>query len=186
MAEHRIQTKKAAIAQYWLDTDEGLARLPRNEAANWDLPACFACGFSGTDDDDAVAEWKLWNRAVLERCHLVPAALGGSDEPSNLVLLCRRCHQDAPNVADPTYMLDWIARRDPWLSHHLALLNRTVDRSHLRDVVDGFTDEQVEAAQRILSELLRTWTGTHGLRFTESTLEAVIVESITRAGRVAS
>lgn len=44
----------------------------------------------------------------MERCHIVPAALGGKGEPSNLVLLCHRCHLDNPNITDSEIMWDWI------------------------------------------------------------------------------
>jgi hypothetical protein len=53
-------------------------------------------------------------RPDLTGCHLVPHALGGPDRPENLVLLCGRCHRDAPDVRDPEYMLRWIADRDHW------------------------------------------------------------------------
>lgn len=33
---------------------------------------------------------------------------GGEDAPSNIVLLCKRCHVDGPNVTDPEIMWDWI------------------------------------------------------------------------------
>lgn len=46
--------------------------------------------------------------AKLERCHIVPDSLGGEDTPSNFVILCRRCHLDNPNVADPEIMWDWL------------------------------------------------------------------------------
>jgi len=38
----------------------------------------------------------------VERCHLVPHALGGADSPANLVLLCGRCHRDAPDSLEET------------------------------------------------------------------------------------
>ena len=44
----------------------------------------------------------------LQRCHIIPYALGGKDEASNLVLLCKRCHADGPNVEDPEIMWNWI------------------------------------------------------------------------------
>lgn len=44
----------------------------------------------------------------MQRCHIIPESLGGKDEPSNLVLLCHKCHLDNPNVADPEIMWDWI------------------------------------------------------------------------------
>lgn len=51
--------------------------------------------------------WRCGCERNLERCHIVPDSLGGKDEPSNLVLLCKRCHADGPNVADEEIMWDW-------------------------------------------------------------------------------
>ena len=45
---------------------------------------------------------------TLERCHIVPDALGGASSPENLVLLCVRCHREAPNVADERFMWLWL------------------------------------------------------------------------------
>lgn len=52
--------------------------------------------------------WRCGHEKDLERCHIVPDSLGGKDEPSNLVLLCKRCHAEGPNVIDPEIMWDWI------------------------------------------------------------------------------
>lgn len=66
------------------------------------------CGL-GVDAAEAHERcWRCGCRRTLERCHIVPASLGGSAEPSNLVLLCRRCHLENPNVTDPEIMWDWI------------------------------------------------------------------------------
>lgn len=61
--------------------------------------------------DKAEAHERCWRSGChrnLQRCHIIPDSLGGKDEPSNLVLLCRRCHADGPNVSDPQIMWDWI------------------------------------------------------------------------------
>lgn len=66
------------------------------------------CGLSV---DWAEAEklcWRCANQRRLHRCHIVPRALGGSEHPSNLVLLCAPCHAEAPNVADVTFMWVWL------------------------------------------------------------------------------
>lgn len=55
--------------------------------------------------------WRCTGKRKLQRCHVVPRSLGGSEEPENLVLLCGQCHSEAPNVADPNFM--WV-----WLSGH--------------------------------------------------------------------
>ena len=72
---------------------------------------------SGLSVDWEEAEKLCWRCAQprqLQRCHIVPRALRGSEEPSNLVLLCGQCHAEAPNVADPEFM--WI-----WLRAHAAI-----------------------------------------------------------------
>lgn len=90
MAEHRnIKTKKEDIIKYWIQyVDECDLSVDWSEADTH----CWRCG----------CERKL------ERCHIVPHALGGRDEPSNLVLLCASCHAEGPNVTDPEIMWDWI------------------------------------------------------------------------------
>ena len=52
--------------------------------------------------------WRCGCEKHLQRCHIIPDSIGGKDEPSNLVLLCKRCHADGPNVEDPEIMWDWI------------------------------------------------------------------------------
>lgn len=52
--------------------------------------------------------WRYGCQKNLERCHIIPDSLGGKDEPGNIVLLCKRCHQEGPNVTDPEIMWDWI------------------------------------------------------------------------------
>lgn len=66
---------------------------------------------SGLSVDWAEADHRCWRcgcKKHLQRCHIIPDSLGGKDEASNLVLLCKRCHADGPNVDDPEIMWDWI------------------------------------------------------------------------------
>lgn len=84
-----IKTTKEEIVDYWerIEDECGLS-------VDW-LEAKERC-------------WRCGCEANLERCHIIPEPLGGKDEPSNLVLLCKRCHIDAPNVESKTFMWDWI------------------------------------------------------------------------------
>ncbi len=52
--------------------------------------------------------WRCGYKARLQKCHIVPKARGGALVAANLVLLCRRCHREAPNVADPRFMWIWL------------------------------------------------------------------------------
>ena len=66
---------------------------------------------SGLAIDWSDAEKRCWRcayKSKLERCHIVPKSRGGADSVENLVLLCRRCHREAPNVRDKRFMWIWL------------------------------------------------------------------------------
>lgn len=84
-----IKTKIEEIVDYWSGRiDESTLSVDWAEARE----RCWRCG----------CERKL------ERCHIIPHSLGGEDEPSNFVLLCKRCHAEAPNLASENVMWDWL------------------------------------------------------------------------------
>ena len=84
-----IKTSIKEIVNYWAEhVDESGLSVDWSEADH----RCWRCGC----------------KKHLQRCHIVPESLGGKDEVSNLVLLCKRCHADGPNVSDPEIMWDWI------------------------------------------------------------------------------
>ena len=84
-----IKTTKEEIVNYWAgQVFEGTLSVDFSEAHE----RCWRCGC----------------KRNLERCHIIPDSLGGEDKPENLVLLCKRCHLDNPNVADPEIMWDWL------------------------------------------------------------------------------
>lgn len=89
MGRNNIKTQKHEIVDYWFSrVDECGLSIDATEAHE----RCWRCGYERS----------------LERCHIVPSSLGGSNEPSNLVLLCKRCYLENPNVADPEIMWNWI------------------------------------------------------------------------------
>jgi hypothetical protein len=52
-----------------------------------------------------IVEWAIRN---LDECGMGCDADEYHDEPYNYRLLCSECHQEAPNVADPSAMDKWI------------------------------------------------------------------------------
>ena len=66
------------------------------------------CGLSVDWSEAYTHCWRCGCEKNLERCHIIPDSLGGEDAPHNIVLLCKRCHVDGPNVTDPEIMWDWI------------------------------------------------------------------------------
>ena len=66
------------------------------------------CGLSVDWSEAHTHCWRCGCEKHLERCHIIPDSLGGEDAPHNIVLLCKRCHMEGPNVTDPQIMWDWI------------------------------------------------------------------------------
>jgi 5-methylcytosine-specific restriction endonuclease McrA len=100
---------KAQIFSHWKDRLRDVGKF-----VDWGEPSCWACGFhygAKYDIKSSDATWSkildCWDRVPLQRCHIVPRSLGGTDEPSNLFLTCRECHDLAPNTALPEIFFEW-------------------------------------------------------------------------------
>jgi hypothetical protein len=95
---------------------------------DWGEPQCWGCHYYASKWPDGA--FSAWNRAKgLQRCHIVPESLGGSNDPLNLVLLCHRCHEDSPDNSDPNVLFTWM-RNQPkrfmgsWLPDQMSELQR--------------------------------------------------------------
>ena len=101
-------------------------------------------GDIGTDWCDAETRcWRCGCENKLEKCHIIPHSLGGEDDPSNLILLCNRCHKEAPNSTDSECMWEWIkATKVPfydtfWAKRGLDEYEKTYNQNicdHLKNV----------------------------------------------------
>jgi len=66
-------------------------------------------GDIGADWDDAdVICWRCGHIRQQQKCHIIPKALGGADDATNIIPLCAMCHDEMPNVADPKFVWEWI------------------------------------------------------------------------------
>lgn len=163
---------KWEIAQHWAASPDRSTYAPRM----YDLgePCCFACGWYSEYWDKHTAQ-ASWERATLERAHIVPASMGGPDTAENLVLLCGPCHKEAPDWPDPAEMVHWLADRparrsaeyeteEAWIMAatripEFAVLAQSMPPEHLQELVS----EALEVA------------GTHyGVGVSQGTREAVL------------
>ncbi|MFF5552477.1 HNH endonuclease [Streptomyces olivaceoviridis] len=79
----------------------------------------------------------ICRRTPVERAHVVPTQLGGSNDVRNFALLCADHHAEAPDVADAESFWAW------------------VDHAELRDSPDKWLDAPGELTQ---------WLQRHGVR----------------------
>jgi len=107
---------KSQIFEYW---KERLGKL--GFFVDWGEPGCWACGFHYGDKYDirkSNESWTKtlarWNKIPLQRCHIIPRSLGGVDRVSNLFLMCRECHDLAPNTASRKTFLNWARSQQFW------------------------------------------------------------------------
>lgn len=135
---------KAQIFDHWKDRFGELGIF-----VDWGEPSCWACGFhygSKYDIKRSDANWNEifagWNRMPLQRCHIVPRSLGGTDEPSNLFLMCRECHDLAPNTAVPDIFFAWVRSQ--------SFYKREADKIHEALRAFGVTEDRHEKLTQVI------------------------------------
>ncbi|MGW3007291.1 HNH endonuclease [Streptomyces sp. NPDC001219] len=151
------------IAQFWEQSENRDDFAPYLSLGE---PCCFACGWFSERWEKATPQ-ASWRRATLDRAHIVPRSLGGSEAADNLLLLCRPCHEDSPDWADPRQMARWIATRSERPSKELetfqAWFAAATEVPEFRDAVASFSTE--EGAEERLKDLLRGLMGEAGTHF---------------------
>ena len=115
----KVTTNHEDIVDYWS------SRIYEGDmGCDWDeaLNRCWRCGTHH-------------NTKSLNRCHIIPALLGGKDTPSNLILLCGPCHAESPSVAsDDISIWHWIKNTSSneydtfWPLRSLELFERIFNR----------------------------------------------------------
>ena len=95
--------------------------MTRNKNHQW-IKECWDHCSGIVSELDVAVDWGSWesecsrcwccgHEGRLQRCHVVPKSLGGDDSAANVVPLCAQCHDEAPDVIDPSEMFRWIAER---------------------------------------------------------------------------
>ncbi|MEU5525413.1 HNH endonuclease signature motif containing protein [Micromonospora chersina] len=85
-------------------------------------PSCFACGWydDSRPTHPQASFSQTWAKSRLQRAHLTPHALGGTNHPSNYLMLCKQCHDEAPDWRDPSMMIQWAKTRESFM-HRLQV-----------------------------------------------------------------
>ncbi|MFI7101284.1 HNH endonuclease [Streptomyces sp. NPDC050161] len=92
--EHAYDHRELRVRNRDSHPDRRRSRPPVRAIADYlglDEPICLIC-------------WQ----APVERAHVVPESLGGSNDVRNFALLCPRHHREAPDVADAEAFWSWV------------------------------------------------------------------------------
>lgn len=169
---------KAEIFEYWKD-------WLIKEGFDLGEPCCWACGRwwdTRYDVQDPEASWdeirRAWNRVPLQRCHIIPRSLGGSNDPSNLFLMCRECHDRAPNTTSREAFLTWV-KGQSWIKRRMAEIKEEMETFNIKE------EDLEEMLQIVQSPGFIKWALKHigihlsqqsGPKITMSTIIAAILE----------
>lgn len=132
------------------------------------------CGLSVDWAEAHTHCWRCGCEKNLERSHIVPDSLGGEDAPHNIVLLCKRCHVDGPNVTDPEIMWDWIkAYGVPFYETFWGILGmkeyqfiyKTTFAQDLSDIIAAANLEFDDEIKNKVNEITRTVMNKAGIHF---------------------
>jgi hypothetical protein len=83
----------------------------------------------------------------LERHHVVPVALGGTDDVENLALLCGPCHREAPGIPDAEWAWKWIRSGAETMRIHARIMHeyKAVEGEYPLDAHEHWTSERHKA-----------------------------------------
>jgi len=150
-------------------------------------PACFACGFF-KDETSKTTGWTTWNKAGqngLERCHIIPHSLGGSNKVDNLVLLCKKCHELSPDIGDSQFLFDWMKNcpRSFFGSHwtEVALWNNffTSLSEKMPDEIAAWSAmDFTEQEQKLKKTADSVSSSSHFGKLSIGTLQAIVTKTI--------
>jgi len=124
MSQKRNMPSRQKIADYWSASKEGQDHILRIRdtyhvdvsdllCIENDIPHCWACNVTSVSASSSYNDSYLG----LDRCHIIPKALGGPDAVENLVLMCTRCHNDSPDTIDESIFWKWFTQREDGRAH---------------------------------------------------------------------
>ena len=202
-----VTTTHYKIFDYWRDkvirvdgeiinSNENYQRGDETVVDDAYCPRCWGCGCyvvrdgkldnwinkncSGEDEEFNLKN--LWNsketKSKLNRCHIIPGALGGADVPSNLFLMCGDCHHLSPDTKYPSMFFKWVLERrkqflmGTWHPEYLLReASKLIERDYgikLMDLLERIHKLGGDNRLNTLKEFMNSKIGTHGNKLAES------------------
>ena len=188
----------SAIVNFWKDkyiSQDGVIKTSLDDLNSDDIkvvenimePSCWGCGKPLTKCDGMYNEWKsLWDdkyiKSELNKCHIIPKALGGTTVPANLFLMCESCHRESPDTTNLSAFFRWVY--DSRKSHifgeihpiyMMSMINDELKRRNMPKIdvlLNYFQENQLmdRFNTENISNYLRENINTHGAKYCEKSI----------------
>lgn len=187
-----LNTSHSSIFDYWKSkaiTSDGTVIEDDFDDKNsipvvydWGEPCCWACGkfieksfeIKNYEELANKSPQKLYDhpkvRSEYNRCHIIPRQAGGSNDPSNLFLLCEKCHEESPDTLNPKNFFKWVYKKRKNES-------RPFGRDVKRFTIKFFEDCNEKGKNPFTCKPEKAKGYTHGARVSESTLVMALADT---------
>lgn len=197
-----VMITRSRIAKYWLN--KGINKntfevVELKEDTNfeevnivvfdWGEPDCWVCGKSvlNIQREENVSFSKVWDASRLERCHVLAKQFGGSDEPANLFLLCRKCHLESPDTRNPQNFYAWVINKrgkGGYIQGIASGLKEAIKMKGISDIeefVKKIPEEKtildVQGQAQIAKNVMKN-CGFHGAKVVDSTIFMSLIDEL--------
>ena len=143
------------IAEYWRERQTQFD-CELTQEIDFDELCCFACG----------------SKKTLERAHIIGRQFDGSNELSNLILLCRFCHRRCPDVNDRDEVFSWVNHQVSEVRRFYDLVRAALKAANLdqKDMQALSSVLQSKTVENIVDDLVALSGVHHGVK--ESTVQS--------------
>lgn len=112
-------------------------------------------------------------KSSLNRCHIIPHMLGGSDDdPGNYLLMCLRCHEESPDTDNPKLMFRWLYNKRHEVRNPVT--GRSIE-SIMRIVIEECKKLNKDPYSGNFDNLARL--GVHGTTMSDSTVAYAYIDT---------
>lgn len=162
--------------------------LPNKEIVNYWAQRIDECELNVDQSDAHDHCWGCGDNCKLQHCHIIPHALGGPYEPSNIVLLCNQCHKENPNTTNPDLYWTWLkSRRNPvscglygtyWGYRDLIEYNTIYKSDLIKDILEVIPIDNIEVFLQDFRTFISGKFVNDGNRHSPSTIATLLREYI--------
>lgn len=176
MTKRKTLPSKAVIYSWWT-SPEGLKHISKIESKyGVNLGKLVEITEKSIKEKKTIGKKCCWAcfypTSHAERCHVIPSAAGGSNEPSNLILMCDQCHKENPDVNDEGFFWEWFSEKEHYSYGLIGYVQQQVKTFGLKDSQLNAPKEVYQEAYNILKPVAVSG------RFSMATRKALIKKCV--------